>query len=206
MGTALSSSTSHMRHPASSDDRSTIVWASTETSIGYLSMAMSNLGVCYLELEDSALGLQERLEAELEKAFDSTLISTSVSEAQGAELAVMKSWLSALEDHVTNGAPLPDIPVDMHGTMFQEKVWRYLQETEPGDVLSYGELAAAIGNPTAVRAVGTACGANRIAILIPCHRAVRRDGSLGGYRWGLNRKRALLTCERAIKEGKRAIK
>jgi AraC family transcriptional regulator of adaptative response/methylated-DNA-[protein]-cysteine methyltransferase len=76
-------------------------------------------------------------------------------------------------------------------------VWRFLLSVPAGSVVSYGEVAAGIGHPEAVRAVGTACGANRLAVLIPCHRALRADGSLGGYRWGLKRKRALLDRERA---------
>jgi AraC family transcriptional regulator, regulatory protein of adaptative response / methylated-DNA-[protein]-cysteine methyltransferase len=95
-----------------------------------------------------------------------------------------------------HGDPLPDLPLDLRGTAFQLKVWRFLLGTKRGDVVSYGEIAAAIGHPRAVRAVGAACGANRLAVLIPCHRALKADGSLGGYRWGLERKRMLLEAER----------
>jgi AraC family transcriptional regulator of adaptative response/methylated-DNA-[protein]-cysteine methyltransferase len=104
--------------------------------------------------------------------------------------------MDALDAHVVNGAPRPELPLDLRGTAFQIKVWRFLLSVKPGRVVSYGELADGIGHPDAVRAVGTACGANRIAVLVPCHRALRADGSLGGYRWGLERKRVLLDSER----------
>jgi AraC family transcriptional regulator of adaptative response/methylated-DNA-[protein]-cysteine methyltransferase len=91
---------------------------------------------------------------------------------------------------------LSEIPLAPHGTAFQLKVWRYLQTIPAGSVQSYAEVAKAIGQPTATRAVANACGANNLALVIPCHRAIRGDGSLGGYRWGVSRKRALLDSER----------
>jgi AraC family transcriptional regulator of adaptative response/methylated-DNA-[protein]-cysteine methyltransferase len=108
----------------------------------------------------------------------------------------LDAWMDALDAHVVQRAPRPELPLDIRGTAFQIKVWRFLLSVKSGTVVSYGEIAAAIGHPDAVRAVGTACGANRIAVLIPCHRALRADGSLGGYRWGLERKRMLLAWER----------
>ncbi|MCP3689403.1 MAG: MGMT family protein, partial [Gammaproteobacteria bacterium] len=83
------------------------------------------------------------------------------------------------------------------GTAFQMQVWRFLTSIDEGKVLTYSELAAQIDKPKAIRAVASACAANRIGVLIPCHRVLRSDGSLGGYRWGLERKRALLDAERA---------
>ena len=88
-----------------------------------------------------------------------------------------------------------DVPLDVKASAFQMKVWRYLQSIPPGEVQSYSEVAAAIGSPKAVRAVGSACAANRVAIAIPCHRILRSNGDLGGYRWGLQRKKALLELE-----------
>ncbi len=87
----------------------------------------------------------------------------------------------------------------LQGTAFQIKVWEFLLSLDDGDVISYSELARAIDRPRAVRAAASACGANRIAVLVPCHRILRGDGGLGGYRWGLERKRALLDAERARK-------
>ena len=88
-----------------------------------------------------------------------------------------------------------DLPLDVRGTAFQEAVWRELSRIPPGQSLSYAALAAKAGNPGAVRAAGTACGANQIAVLIPCHRARRGDGSPGGYAYGLERKAKLLAKE-----------
>lgn len=104
--------------------------------------------------------------------------------------------MEALDQHISAGGPRPDLPLDMRGTAFQVKVWQFLLSIREGDVLSYSEVAARIDKPRAVRAVASACGKNRIGVLIPCHRVLRGDGGLGGYRWGLERKRALLDAER----------
>lgn len=90
------------------------------------------------------------------------------------------------------------LELDMRGTAFQQEVWRKLLEIPRGETRSYTQLAASLGRPKAIRAVGAACGQNRIGVLVPCHRVVRTDGSLAGYRWGLNRKRALLEAEGAL--------
>ncbi len=99
-------------------------------------------------------------------------------------------------EHIGQGAPRPELPLDLRGTAFQIKVWRFLLSVPEGEVVSYGEIARTLVPPSAARAVGAACGANRIAVLVPCHRVLRGDGQLGGYRWGLARKRALLAAER----------
>ncbi|MFM8519478.1 MAG: methylated-DNA--[protein]-cysteine S-methyltransferase [Solirubrobacterales bacterium] len=93
------------------------------------------------------------------------------------------------------GEGFEGIPVDASGTPFQEAVWEELTEIPRGEVLTYSEVALRIGRPNAVRAVGSACGANPVALLIPCHRVVASDGSLGGYRWGVERKVKILTAE-----------
>jgi len=87
------------------------------------------------------------------------------------------------------------LPLDLRGSAFQQRVWQALQQIPPGQTLSYSELATRIGAPKAVRAVASACAANPLAVAVPCHRAVRSDGGLAGYRWGLERKRALLKRE-----------
>jgi O-6-methylguanine DNA methyltransferase len=93
--------------------------------------------------------------------------------------------------------PLPAVAIDMPGTPFQQRVWRELQSIPAGERRTYRELADAVGMPTAARAVASACAANRVAVVIPCHRVVRADGEPGGYRWGPERKRALLAMELA---------
>lgn len=90
-----------------------------------------------------------------------------------------------------------DLPIDVQGTAFQEAIWQALRQTPPGETRSYADLAAAAGNPRAVRAAGTACGANHVAVVIPCHRAQRSDGTMGGYAYGVDRKVELLKREGA---------
>jgi AraC family transcriptional regulator of adaptative response/methylated-DNA-[protein]-cysteine methyltransferase len=94
------------------------------------------------------------------------------------------------------------LPLDVRGTDFQLKVWTALQQIPIGSTRSYSEVAAIIGEPTAVRAVANACGSNPVPLIIPCHRVIRKDGSLGGYGLGLPRKRALLAKERSLTRGK----
>ncbi|MBU0658604.1 MAG: methylated-DNA--[protein]-cysteine S-methyltransferase, partial [Alphaproteobacteria bacterium] len=93
----------------------------------------------------------------------------------------------------------PDLPVDVGGTAFQQAVWSALRAIPAGQTRSYGQIAAAIGRPGAVRAAGTACGDNALAVLIPCHRVLRSDGTAGGYAWGVARKQALLAREKRKK-------
>ncbi len=93
-----------------------------------------------------------------------------------------------------------DLPLDVRGTAFQQAVWRELTRIPPGETRSYAQIAAAVGHPAAVRAAGSANGANHLAVLIPCHRVIRGDGSMGGYAYGLERKRALLKREGAAAE------
>jgi AraC family transcriptional regulator, regulatory protein of adaptative response / methylated-DNA-[protein]-cysteine methyltransferase len=112
--------------------------------------------------------------------------------------------MRSLDAHVAGNAPRPDLPLDLRGTAFQIRVWKFLLQVAEGDVLSYSEVASAIGAPKAVRAAASACAANRIAVLIPCHRVLRADGRLGGYRWGLARKRLLIDRERARRATGRA--
>lgn len=110
-----------------------------------------------------------------------------------AALDAMAQRVAALVDDPTSAA---DLPTDVQGTAFQQAVWAALRAIPPGETRSYGDIAAAIGRPGAVRAAGTACGGNNLAILIPCHRVLRSDGSMGGYAWGVEKKQALLAKEK----------
>jgi AraC family transcriptional regulator, regulatory protein of adaptative response / methylated-DNA-[protein]-cysteine methyltransferase len=166
----------------------TITWAVRATAMGELLMAATARGVCLVEFGESAAQLRARLAAEFPQA--------TLMPASEAAREPLDAWMDALDAHVVQGAPCPALPLELRGTAFQIKVWRFLLSVKPGRVVSYGEIAEAIGHPDAVRAVGSACGANRVAVLVPCHRALRADGSLGGYRWGLERKRVLLDTER----------
>jgi len=167
----------------------TISWACRETALGPMVMAATDNGVCFVQFGDDEATLLAQLQQEFPRA------SLSRSPAQAAP--ALDAWMAALDQHISEGAPRPDLPLDMRGTAFQVKVWRFLLSVREGDVLSYTELAQQIDKPKAARAVASACARNRIAILIPCHRVLRGDGSLGGYRWGLERKRALLDAERS---------
>ena len=165
-----------------------IVYAGRTTSLGLMMMAATDRGVCFVEFGDDEASLVGRLRSEFPEA---ELIASPARNAPELD-----AWMEALDQHISAGAPRPDLPLDMRGTAFQVKVWQFLLSIREGDVLSYSEVAAKIDKPRAVRAVASACGKNRIGVLIPCHRVLRGDGGLGGYRWGLERKRALLEAER----------
>lgn len=165
-----------------------IVYAGRTTALGLMMMAATDRGVCFVEFGDDEASLVGRLRSEFPEA------ELNASPARNAP--ELDAWMEALDQHISAGAPRPDLPLDMRGTAFQVKVWQFLLSIREGDVLSYSEVAAKIDKPRAVRAVASACGKNRIGVLIPCHRVLRGDGGLGGYRWGLERKRALLEAER----------
>jgi AraC family transcriptional regulator of adaptative response/methylated-DNA-[protein]-cysteine methyltransferase len=110
--------------------------------------------------------------------------------------AEFERWMTALQTHLEGGQQHLDLRLDLRATAFQRRVWEYLQTIPYGSVQSYSEVASAIGQPSAARAVARACAANRVALAIPCHRVIRGSGELGGYRWGLDRKRLLIDAER----------
>ena len=108
----------------------------------------------------------------------------------------MKDWADQVVRFITDPGRTLDLPLDIRGTAFQARVWRALQKIPLGRTATYSEIARTLGQPRAVRAVAQACAANNLALLVPCHRVIREDGDLAGYRWGLERKRALLERER----------
>ncbi len=165
-----------------------IRYACRTTALGPLMMAATDRGVCFAQFGDSREALLEQLQAEFPEA--------SLAESEASSSEGLDAWMVALDGYLAKNAPLPDVPLDLRGTSFQLKVWRFLLGLDEGEVVSYGEVAREIGEPKAVRAAASACGANRVGVLIPCHRVLRGDGSLGGYRWGLDRKRTLLDLER----------
>ena len=163
--------------------------------LGPIMMAATDRGVCFAQFGSDCATLQAQLRDEYPQAELQPYLGQS-----GLQL---DQWIDALNAYIQNKRPRPEIPLDLQGTAFQIKVWEFLLSLEDGDVISYSELAQGIDKPRAVRAAASACGANRIAVLVPCHRILRSDGGLGGYRWGLERKRALLDAERARKAGAR---
>ena len=172
-----------------------IFYAHRTTSLGCLLMAATLRGVCFAELGDTACALEDRLRAEFPQA--ELLASTASTSVE------LDRWIDALDEHLSAHAPRPDVPLDLRGTAFQIRVWRYLLGTRAGDVVSYAEVAKEIGDPRAARAAAAACAANRVTVLVPCHRVLRGDGEMGGYRLGIERKRTLLDLERRQKAGSR---
>jgi AraC family transcriptional regulator of adaptative response/methylated-DNA-[protein]-cysteine methyltransferase len=166
-----------------------ITHAFRDMRIGPLLMAATDRGVCFAQFGQSEQFLVEQLQAEFPKAV--------LQESDATHSPALDAWIDALQSHIDGNAPRPDIPVDLRGTAFQIRVWRFLLDVPDGDVVSYTDVARGIGASKSVRAAASACAANRIAVLVPCHRVLRSDGGLGGYRWGLERKRVLIDQERA---------
>jgi AraC family transcriptional regulator of adaptative response/methylated-DNA-[protein]-cysteine methyltransferase len=157
--------------------------AVTNSFLGWVLVAATDHGICSIDLGDTPQSLLERLQQRFPKA---EICQDDSGFADGV------SKVAVFIEAPAHGL---DLPLDIQGTAFQQRVWKALQEIPPGSTKSYAEIAAQIGKPTAARAVGRACGANRLAVVIPCHRAVRSDGGLGGYRWGVERKQRLLERE-----------
>jgi AraC family transcriptional regulator of adaptative response/methylated-DNA-[protein]-cysteine methyltransferase len=161
-----------------------IRFAVGECSLGSILVAESERGVCAILLGDDP----EQLVHELQDQFPQAAL---IGGNPGFEQLVAQ--VVGLVEAPALGTSLP---LDTRGTAFQERVWQALREIPPGTTASYAEIAERIGRPRAVRAVAQACGKNRLAVAIPCHRVVRRDGQPSGYRWGVERKRDLLERER----------
>jgi AraC family transcriptional regulator of adaptative response/methylated-DNA-[protein]-cysteine methyltransferase len=153
-----------------------------DSALGPVLVGATDEGVCAVMLADDEAALLEALNDEFGEA-------KLVRDDPG-----LAAQTAAVVAHVAGGAR-PDLPLDLRGTDFQRRVWTALQAIPAGSTVTYGELAAAIGRPTAQRAVASACGDNHVAVLVPCHRVVRGDGGLGGYKWGVERKRRLLERE-----------
>lgn len=162
-----------------------IRFAIGECSLGSILVAASEKGVCSITLGDDP----DFLLADLHNRF------------RKAELIGGDAEFGKLVSKVVRFVEAPklglDLPLDIHGTAFQQRVWQALREIPLGSTASYSEVARKIGSPNSVRAVAGACAANSIAVVIPCHRVVKTDGNLSGYRWGVDRKRALLDLETA---------
>jgi AraC family transcriptional regulator of adaptative response/methylated-DNA-[protein]-cysteine methyltransferase len=163
--------------------KSTVEYSVSACSLGSVLVASSARGVCAVLLGASA----EVLERDLQERFpDASLVECAATEVHKQVTACVDAPRAKF-----------DVPLDAGGTDFQRKVWRALGEIPAGATASYLDIAHRIGSPKSVRAVAAACAANPIAIAIPCHRVVRSDGGLSGYRWGIERKRALLAREGA---------
>ena len=159
-----------------------ITFTSQRTALGVVLCARTARGVCAVRIGPD----EGALEAELATEFPRARLERDDDAL---------SDLARIVEQAARGQEVERLPLDLVGTAFQMRVWQELVRIPRGTTLTYGEVAERIGAPRAVRAVGSACGANPAALLVPCHRVVRRDGSLGGYRWGLEVKAALLELE-----------
>jgi AraC family transcriptional regulator of adaptative response/methylated-DNA-[protein]-cysteine methyltransferase len=162
---------------------SVIHFATGQCTLGAILVAASERGICAILLGDAPAALLEELRQRLPHAE-----LCPGDAAFAAQVAAVVAFVDAPRLGLA-------LPLDLRGSAFQQRVWQALQQIPPGQTLSYSELATRIGAPKAVRAVASACAANPLAVAVPCHRAVRSDGGLAGYRWGLERKRALLKRE-----------
>ncbi len=160
-----------------------IRFAVGECSLGSILVAATDKGVCAILLGDKPEALVRELEDRFPKA---TLIGGDKD---------FEQWVAKVVGFVEAPALGLDLPLDVRGTAFQQRVWQALRKIPAGATVTYSQIAQRIGLPKAVRAVAQACASNAIAVAIPCHRVVRNDGSLSGYRWGVERKRALLDRE-----------
>lgn len=165
-----------------------IFYIEATTPLGKLLLASTERGVCFLELTDSV----KNFIADVRKKYS----TAEVCIASGERKKKLEEWVDAINAYLHGKQPFPELPLDVKGTDFQMKVWKQLQKIPAGKLNSYMEVARAAGNPKAVRAVANACANNSIALAIPCHRVVRSDGSLSGYRWGIKRKQALIELEK----------
>lgn len=152
-------------------------------SLGHVLVAATPRGVCRVGLGDDAAALEAELAAEFPAA------------RMRRDRTGLEPWVSAVLRHLDGQEPHLDLPLDVRATAFQRRVWQELQRIPYGETRSYADVARRIGRPTAIRAVAQACARNPAALVIPCHRVVREDGAVGGYRWGVDRKTALLRRE-----------
>lgn len=162
-----------------------IRWSLVDTALGLALVAVTERGVCSVSLGEDAQALEAQLRAEFPRA--------RLQRVDAGRDEFLAPRVRAVADALAQRRAT--VPVELVGTAFQQRVWQALMRIPPGQTRSYAEIAAELGQPRAVRAVARACAGNRVAVLVPCHRVIRGDGSLGGYRWGLPRKRELLARE-----------
>jgi AraC family transcriptional regulator of adaptative response/methylated-DNA-[protein]-cysteine methyltransferase len=155
-----------------------------KSPLGWMALAATEKGICAISFGDS----EDELEHSLKHEFPFAL--------RKRDDAALREWKEVVLQRVRGQKRNSELPLDIQATAFQRKVWEYLQSIPAGATKSYGQVAEAIGEPRATRAVARACATNPVAVAIPCHRVVRHNGELGGYRWGMERKEELLAAER----------
>lgn len=166
-----------------------IGYTTVNSHLGFVIIAATEQGLCNVRLGETVAELEDGLFQEFRYA--------SLRRADD-----LQEWIQDLVDYLSGNLPLPELPYDVKATAFQLQVWSALKKIPIGTTASYSEIACAIGQPTAVRAVACACATNPIALFVPCHRVVPKAGGLGGYRWGVTRKRALLDLEKEYAKNK----
>jgi AraC family transcriptional regulator of adaptative response/methylated-DNA-[protein]-cysteine methyltransferase len=164
-----------------------LAWTTGTTRLGRVLIAATPAGLCALAFGRSDAVLLR----ELRRDFPGATRAPAGAKTRGE----FTRWRRALDEYLAGRRPTLDLPLDLQGTAFQLRVWRALCRVPRGQTRSYADVARDIGRPGAARAVARACAANRLAVAVPCHRVVRGDGDLSGYRWGVARKRALLELE-----------
>ena len=169
-----------------------IAFGTFDSPVGTVLLGLTARGIRYLALGDSAAVLERDLRATLPWASFSRNVQ------------VPAAWRDEIVRRLRGAAPRVDLPLHTEGTPFEESVWAALRRIPHGEQRSYQQIAADVGRPTASRAVAHACAHNNVAVLIPCHRVVRQTGEVGGYRWGVERKQALLDAERVAAETRRS--
>jgi len=162
-----------------------IAYITASCPLGLLLVAATQDGICAVKLGDSENDLESNLWEEFPHA------------ELRRENPALGQWVADLVQHLEGKLATLDLPVDVQATAFQRRVWEYLRTIPYGETRTYQQIAAELGSPGGARAVGRACATNPVAVVVPCHRVLRRDGDLGGYRWGVERKQALLEQERS---------
>jgi AraC family transcriptional regulator, regulatory protein of adaptative response / methylated-DNA-[protein]-cysteine methyltransferase len=165
-----------------------IGYSIAKTSLGKILVAATERGISAVYLGDSDVRLVKELHDEYPRAEISPAVES------------FEKWVHEIVERVEGKPPRTELPLDLQATAFQRRVWQELQRIPRGTTRTYSQVARALGDPKAVRAVARACATNPVSIVVPCHRVVRQDGNLAGYRWGLSRKEQLLSQERASKD------
>ncbi|PCM45480.1 methylated-DNA--[protein]-cysteine S-methyltransferase [Marinobacter sp. ANT_B65] len=166
----------------------TIAWQTGHCYLGEVLVARTSMGVCAV----LPGGSPEELVVELARRFPNAILEHANNSRA--------DWFSDVMNYLIDSRKPLSVQLDLRGTDFQCRVWRALQEIPSGSSASYGEIARRMGIPSASRAIAGACAANPLAVVVPCHRILRSDGSLSGYRWGVRRKQAVLSHEQGLSE------
>lgn len=164
-----------------------ISYADARTPLGRLMIGATDRGICFIQFGETAEGLYALLEKEFPRA--------ALAPMDGKYKTQLGAWIGHLNEYLRGDMARLDLPLDIRGTAFQMKVWKYLQRIPKGKTQSYAEVARGIGKPKSARAVAKACATNRIAVAVLCHRVIRGDGGISGYKWGVERKQKLLAME-----------